>query len=87
MWLSVPENNIDRVGEHADAVWKFVSRSPSLARRSKEGVEISDPNGPVSLYPRSSATMIRKLGFRWSFPGAIVVETVEYFIPIIESYQ
>lgn len=54
--------SIDRVGEHAEAVWKPVMVMPSLARRSKVGVGISLPYGPVSLKPRSSATMIRKLG-------------------------
>lgn len=72
MWLSVPEKSIDRVGEHAEAVWKFVKRSPSFARRSNDGVEISEPKGPVSLYPRSSATMIRKFGLLCDWEGDIL---------------
>ncbi len=53
---------MDLVGEHAEAVWKLVKRTHSFARRSKLGVWISPPNGLMSLYPRSSATMMRKLG-------------------------
>lgn len=53
---------MDRVGEHACAVWKLVMRIPSLDRRSSTGVSISEPYGLVSLKPRSSATMTRKFG-------------------------
>lgn len=35
-----PDINIDLVGEQALAVWKEVRRAPSLARRSRFGVEI-----------------------------------------------
>lgn len=74
MWLSVPLRSIARVGEHIDAVWKFVMRSPEEARRSRLGVWISLPKQPTSDQPRSSATMMRKFGFldiliefaRWS---------------------
>lgn len=53
-----------RVGEHIDAVWKFVRRTPEgeAARESMFGVRISEPKQPGSEKPRSSATMIRKLG-------------------------
>jgi hypothetical protein len=65
MWWSVPVINIERVGEHAAATWNEVNRRPpveSSARESMFGVCISDPKHPQSLNPRSSATMIRKLG-------------------------
>lgn len=47
-----------------DAVWKFVKRTPDgeVARESMFGVRISEPKQPGSEKPRSSATMIRKLG-------------------------
>lgn len=62
MWWSVPVRIILRVGEHAAAAWKPVSRTPSFASLSILGVRISEPKQPVSENPRSSATMIRKLG-------------------------
>lgn len=53
-----------RVGEHMDAVWKFVKRIPlgPAARESICGVRISEPKQPGSEKPRSSATMTRKFG-------------------------
>jgi hypothetical protein len=54
---------MDLVGLHAAAAWKSVKRSPpSEANLSMFGVLISLPNAPRSEKPRSSATMIRKLG-------------------------
>jgi hypothetical protein len=49
MWLSVPERSIERVGEHAEAVWKSVKRRPwEVASLCKLGVAISPPKGEVS---------------------------------------
>jgi hypothetical protein len=40
---------MERVGEHAEAVWKSVKRSPwDVANFWIVGVEISPPNGDVS---------------------------------------
>ncbi len=63
MWWSVPVMIMALVGEHAAAAWKFVNRTPSLANRSMFGVLISPPKHPGSEKPRSSARMIKKLGF------------------------
>lgn len=54
-----------RVGEHMEAVWKFVRRRPwgEAARLLMLGVWISEPKQPGSEKPRSSATMRRKFGF------------------------
>lgn len=60
----MPVISIARVGEHAAATWNEVKRSPpgALARESMAGVCISEPKVLQSLKPRSSATIIRKLG-------------------------
>jgi hypothetical protein len=52
------------VGLHAEAVWKPVSLvPPRRASFSRFGVSMSNPPyGVVSLKPRSSATIMRKLG-------------------------
>lgn len=65
-----------RVGEHIDAVWKFVRRMPDeeVARESIFGVRISEPKQPGSEKPRSSATMMRKFGrLLWEVVYAMVV--------------
>ena len=54
---------MERVGEHAEAVWKSVNLSPESARRLMFGVAISPPNAAVSVNPRSSATIMMKFGF------------------------
>jgi hypothetical protein len=53
---------MERVGEHAAAEWKSVHIIPSSASLSRFGVRISPPKAPTSEKPRSSATMMRKLG-------------------------
>lgn len=55
-------NNILLVGLHVGAVWKSVMRTPDSASHPIFGVEISEPYGDVSENPRSSATIMRKLG-------------------------
>jgi hypothetical protein len=48
IWASVPETNIDQVGEQEAAVWKPVNRRPSSAILCKFGVLIFRPHGEVS---------------------------------------
>jgi hypothetical protein len=52
----------DRMGEHAAAAWKSVNLMPLEASQSIFGVLISPPKHPQSEKPRSSATMMRKVG-------------------------
>lgn len=59
---NIPDNIIDRVGEHAEAAWKSVNRMPLFANLSIFGVSISLPYAPISEYPISSARMMRKFG-------------------------
>ncbi len=63
---------MERVGEHAEAVWKSVNLSPESARRLMFGVAISPPNAAVSVNPRSSATIMMKFGFLESVIGGSV---------------
>ena len=53
-------------------MWNAESRTPSFARASRFGVGISPPKHPMSEKPRSSARMIKKLGF-WVKAGILRV--------------
>ena len=55
-WQLSPVSRMARVGEHIGLTWKLVKRTPSAARRSRFGVEISQPKQPMSLNPTSSTS-------------------------------
>jgi len=75
--------SIERVGLHAEAVWKPVDLTPSPAIPFRLGVSISPPKHPRSLKPRSSATIIRKFG--WGDMAAYVVRGTQDTRPLNSS--